>query len=110
VTLTRAANWMSADMAANDYIDHFDSRGRDTFARIRKFGFRSSTMGENLAAGSADAAATVEQWKDEPGHRRNMLRRTFKVIGLGRASAADSTFGWYWATTFGAGRERAVAC
>jgi uncharacterized protein YkwD len=110
-TLTKAARWMSADMAANDYIGHVDSRGRDFSLRIGNFGFRSATRGENLAAGEGDAAATVEQWKDEPAHRRNMLRASYKVMGVGRASAgSDSMFGWYWTTTFGAGRERAVAC
>ena len=109
-SLTKAARWMSADMAANDYLDHTDSRGRDAFARIRTFGFRSALVAENLAAGIGSAAATVTMWKADAAHRRNMLRTNFKVIGVGRAAAADSMFGVFWTTTFGAGRERAVAC
>jgi uncharacterized protein YkwD len=109
-TLTRAADWMSTDMATHDYFDHTDSRGRSTPARIRTFGFRSATMGENLAGGSADASATFAQWKAEPEHRRGMLRASYRVIGIGRAYGADTMLGWYWTTTFGAGRERGVAC
>lgn len=108
--LTRAAKWMSADMAANDYLDHTDSRGRDSLERIRSFGFRSPTTGETLAAGFGDAIATFNQWKTAAEHRRTMLRASFTVIGIGRATATDSMFGWFWTTTFGAGRERAVAC
>jgi uncharacterized protein YkwD len=101
---------MSADMAANDYLDHTDSRGRDASARIRTFGFRSALVAENLAAGNGGGAATVAQWKADAAHRRNMLRASFKVIGIGRAAAAGSMFGTFWTTTFGAGRQRAVAC
>ena len=108
--LTRAAKWMSLDMAANDNLDHTDSRGRDPLARIRTFGFRSAVIGENLAAGIGSAAAAFNQWKADAPHRRNMLRANFKVIGIGRAASADSMFGYFWTTTFGAGRERAVAC
>jgi len=108
--LTRAAGWMSADMAANDYIDHTDSRGRTAPVRIRIFGFRSTVLGENLAAGMSTAATTFAQWKAEPAHRRGMLRSNFRLIGIGRAYSADSMMGWHWATTFGGGRERGVAC
>ncbi len=108
--LTRAAEWMSADMAANDYIDHTDSRCRTAPWRIRTFGFRSAVIGENLAAGMATAAPTFAQWRAEPAHRRAMLRSNFRLIGIGRAYSADSMMGWHWATTFGGGRERGVAC
>jgi len=49
---------MSADMAANEYVSHTDSRGREPVARIRTFGFRNATAGENVAAGYGDAAVT----------------------------------------------------
>jgi uncharacterized protein YkwD len=108
--LTRAADWMSADMAAHDYLDHTDSRGRNTPLRMRTFGFRGATMGENLAGGNGDATPTFAQWKSEPAHRRGMLRASYRVIGIARAYRADTMLGWYWTTTFGASRERGVAC
>jgi uncharacterized protein YkwD len=108
--LTKAAKWMSRDMAAHDYLDHVDSRGRNAFARIRSFGFRNAVTAENLAAGNDDAAATFGQWKADAAHRRNMLRANLTVIGIGRAAAAGSMYGYFWTTTFGAGRAGAVAC
>jgi uncharacterized protein YkwD len=108
--LTKAAKWMSTNMAANDYFDHADSLGRSTFARIRSFGYRDATTGENIAAGMPGAAATFGLWKNDAPHRAAMLRATFKVIGIGRAYSANSMLGWYWTTTFGTANARAVAC
>lgn len=108
--LTRAAKWMSKDMSANDYIDHTDSRGRGAGVRLRTFGFRGATMGENLAGGKDDALAAFNQWKASAAHRRVMLRANYRVIGLGRAYGSESMLGWYWTAAFGAGRERGVAC
>jgi uncharacterized protein YkwD len=110
VKLTKAAKWMSRNMATNDYFDHADSLGRDTFARLRSFGNRDRTAGENIAGGMADATATFNQWKNDAAHRAGMLRAQFKVIGIGRAYSADSMLGWYWTTTFGTATAGAVAC
>ncbi len=101
VALVRAAEWMSRDMARNDNFDHVDSRGRDMVERLKAFGYNKPTMAENIAAGEAAAAATVNQWKNSPGHRANMLRTKHKVMGVGRANDPSSSFGWYWTADFG---------
>lgn len=108
--LTKAAKWMSLNMATNDYFDHFDSLGRNTSARLRSFGYRDLTTGENLAGGMAGARATFTQWRNDAPHRAGMLRAKFKVIGIGRAYNADSMLGWYWTATFGAANDGGVAC
>ncbi|MDP1850721.1 MAG: CAP domain-containing protein [Solirubrobacteraceae bacterium] len=107
--LTRSAQWLSRDMAAKDYLDHVDSRGRDFDRRIAAFGFRGPTKGENLAGGAPDAAATFAMLKGSASHRRTMLRANLRLIGIGRAYGEGSTLGWYWSTTFGAGARRAGA-
>ena len=101
VALVRAAEWMSNDMASHDNFDHVDSRGRGVASRLRAFGYNKPTTGENIAAGEASAAATVAQWKNSPGHRANMLRSSFKVMGVGRAHDPNSEFGHYWTADFG---------
>lgn len=102
-TLTRAAEWMSADMAANRYFDHTDSEGRDAFQRMCAFGYCAQTYkAENLAAGEATGAKTFEQWKNSPGHDANMRNPNYTVIGIARAPAAPGDpYGWYWTTDFG---------
>lgn len=92
--LSRAAAWMSEDMAARHYFSHTDSLGRSPFQRVRDCGYASSGAGENLAiAGSASTAFNL--WLNSTmGHRENMLNSMWVVIGVGRA-------GSYWTVDFG---------
>lgn len=101
VALTRAAEWMSHDMADHDNFDHVDSHGRDFDDRLAAYGYHHPTKAENIAAGESSAAATLAQWKMSPPHRANMLRTKYKVIGVGRGRNVNSTFGWYWTADFG---------
>lgn len=99
--LTRAAAWLSGDMAAKGYFSHADSLGRDFTERLRAFGLTgNTTWGENIAAGNAGAAETFAQFKASPEHNENMLRREFTTIGIARARGAPP-YEWYWATDFG---------
>jgi len=102
LSLSRAAQWMSNDMAHNDNFDHTDTRGRDVGPRLKAFGYANATSGENIAGGESSAADTLRQWKNSPPHRANLLRTKFKVMGLARAHDDDSMLGWYWTADFGA--------
>ncbi|MEA2142333.1 MAG: hypothetical protein QOI64_763 [Solirubrobacteraceae bacterium] len=110
IALTKAASWLSFDMAAHDGFDHVDSRGRDFDERITAFGYRSPTMAENIAGGEAGASATFKQLKRSPSLRSNMLRAKLRVIGIGRAPGSGTMLAWYWTTTFGGTLDRSVAC
>lgn len=100
--LTNASDWMSNDMAVNNYFSHTDSLGRDPFQRMADFGYSYNTWkGENLAAGADTAQGAFDLWKNSPGHNANMLNANFKVIGIGRVYGAGSTYGWYWTNAFG---------
>jgi uncharacterized protein YkwD len=102
VALTASSKWMSVDMATKDYFSHTDSLSRDPFARMAAFSYTySGYSGENIAAGNASAEDTFTQWKNSPGHNANMLESSYNVIGVGRAYAATSSYGWYWTTDFG---------
>lgn len=102
LALTRAADWMSADMAAKNYFNHTDSLGRDPFVRMTAYGYNyNGYKGENIAAGYADAARTFNLWKNSPSHNTIMLSANFNVIGISRAYNQYSTYKWYWTTDFG---------
>lgn len=79
--LRRAARAHSMDMLAHGYFGH------GAFAtRIRSFGVRGRVVGENLAWGtgrSGSASSVLRMWLRSPEHRRNLLRPTFRRIGLG---------------------------
>ena len=97
-TLSRAAAWKVADMAAKSYFGHTDSLGRLPHAMNLDCGYPGRITGENLAAGSGDAATTLNMWKNSPTHNQNMLR-PFSAAGLGRH--AGGAYGVYWALEMG---------
>jgi hypothetical protein len=100
--LQAAAEWMSLDMAQKNYFNHTDSLGRDPFQRMTAFGYAYSTYkGENIAAGHGTATETFDQWKNSAGHNANMLNGNYRVMGIGRAYVAGSTYRYYWTNDFG---------
>jgi len=101
-TLNRSAAWKSLDMANNGYVAHDDTPiSRTWIQRIRDCGYTANAwIGENIAVGNGDAAATFEQWRGSPGHNDNMLGANYTTIGIGRAYNASSQYSWYWTTEF----------
>jgi uncharacterized protein YkwD len=88
--LTRAARWHARDMVRRRYFGHVSRRGRDVVDRLygaRYLGGRFSwAVGENLAWGSGSRGTPrriVRAWMSSAGHRRNMLDRRFREIGIG---------------------------
>lgn len=91
--LSRAAAFMSEDLKAKGYWDHFEPSGRSPFQRAFDCGYPSTNTGENLAI-SYSGANALALWKTSPGHNANMLASQWKVVGIGQA-------GGYWAMDFG---------
>jgi uncharacterized protein YkwD len=88
--LSRAAKWHTHDMVRRSYFGHVSHRGRDVVDRLygaHYLGGRFSwAVGENLAWGSGSLGTPrkiVQAWMKSPGHRRNMLDRRFREIGIG---------------------------
>lgn len=104
--LNRAAAWMVEDLGANNYFSHTDSLGRSPYARAVDCGYPSGA-GENLAAGGAadSAAAALQMWQASAGHNANMLGGYYQQIGIARHYSANSTYGWYWGTSFGTSND-----
>jgi uncharacterized protein YkwD len=101
-TLTRAAEWKALHMERYRYMRHEDPAppvGRSVAARLAACGYRGGGWGENVAFGYATAAAVVHAWLGSPGHRANIDRASFRVIGVGAASTSGGTL--YWAQAFG---------
>ena len=74
-------------LARTGELDHNGADGRPFYVRLYAAGFsRRKAVGENLgliAGCSTDAAAVmVKMWLASPGHRRNLLSKNFKVVGL----------------------------
>ena len=101
--LQRAADWKSLHMAGYGYMAHDDPAppvARSAFQRIADCGYASSGVGENVAYGQRTPAEVMAAWMSSPGHRDNILRASFRAIGVG--AAVNSAGTWFWTQDFGA--------
>lgn len=89
--LTIAAQEYSALMVRERFFGHVGPDGSTLTTRIRqstRYLARTSSyrLGENLAWGSGGRSTPrqiVRAWMRSPGHRRNVLDRRFREIGVG---------------------------
>ena len=110
--LQAAADRHALDMVRRDYFSHHSQSGASFVDRILGAGYVSRnqawSLGENIAYGTgrlATPAAIVWSWMSSPGHRANILKRSFTEIGVGIAigdpnDGSDFRGGTY-ATDFG---------
>ena len=97
-SLTEAAEIRAPELLT--LFSHDRPDGTKCFTAMDKTGAKKNayTYGENIAAGNATAAATVEQWMNSPGHRANILNKDFTHIGVGYAKGGS--YGHYWVQMF----------
>jgi uncharacterized protein YkwD len=88
-----AARAHAANMARKEQLAHTldDKSPAD---RLKEVGYDFSTMGENVAAGQRTPQEAMSSWMNSEGHRRNILGRQFKEIGIGIA-VSDSGMRYY---------------
>lgn len=94
-SLTRAASRYARLMVTRHFFDHVSPGGSTMAQRIKRTnylrGTRGWSLGENLAYGSGSSATPaqiVDAWMHSAGHRRNILDRGFREIGVGVALGA----------------------
>src|SRR5205814_200554 len=84
VPLTNAATWQSQVLARAGVLDHTSPDGSTLIDRLTRVRWRGSAAGEDLAVAPSPASA-VAMWMQSPGHRENLLRSSFRTVGLGLA-------------------------
>jgi uncharacterized protein YkwD len=104
--LGAAAEYHSADMAINNYFDHYLFDGTDAGTNIQNFGYTGFPYAENIAAGMSTAQEVMIGWQNSPEHNATMTDPQFTEIGVGLAYNEASHYGWYWTATYGAGEGR----
>jgi uncharacterized protein YkwD len=72
----------SRDMFARSYFSHINPEGKTPFDRAREAGVKFLTAGENLALAQTLKLAHTGLM-NSPGHRANILRRSFGRVGIG---------------------------
>jgi uncharacterized protein YkwD len=85
---SRSCSWATHLATLNGDLAHSSNGG----------GF--SWWGENVAYGYGSAAAVVDGWMGSPGHRANILKPQYTMMGS--CSATSATGRMYWVQQFGA--------
>jgi uncharacterized protein YkwD len=84
--LQDAAQAHAEDMGRRDFYAHRNPDGLEPDTRIRSTGFEGRLTGENIHWGvgiNATPARIVDDWMNSPGHRANILRRSYTHVGTG---------------------------
>jgi len=109
--LRKASSGHSSDMVDEGYFDHTSPAGETFVDRILGSGYAKKTdgwtLGENLAWGTGDlstANGVMNAWMNSAGHKANILKRSYKEIGIGirLGVPTDATIGATFTTEFGA--------
>lgn len=70
----------------------------------------SKMSGENIAKGSGSSCATPKQvmvlWMNSPGHKANILEKSYQSIGIG---CFATSYGTYWVQCFGRGTAQTLS-
>lgn len=101
LTLAEAAQRHSEDMAQNNLFSHTGSDGTSGDDRIEAAGYEWRAWGENVAAGNADAAATIAQWFASPTHCANFMKPVFTEVGFGYDQDPSADYVHYWTANLG---------
>ena len=103
--LTNAARYHAKDMQEDRYFEH-DSHDRTASGRTKRIGSFTQRLkrfapaiggawAENIAVGQRSADHVVETWMKSPGHRKNILNKYYRYLGVGYV-------GRYWVQDFAA--------
>lgn len=100
--LMKAAQGHADDMYYRDYFSHTSKDGRSmsdriVFAGYYFKGYKSFTVGENIAKGQRSIAEVMAGWFKSEGHCQNLMNPSFKEVGVAETNH-------YWVQDFG-GRE-----
>jgi uncharacterized protein YkwD len=99
-SLASTAKRYGTTMVDEEFFDHVSPSGSTLRSRVRRTAYLKSkrirrwTIGENLAWGTgtrATPAQIVRSWMGSPGHKRNILDRGFRDIGVGIVTGVPET-------------------
>jgi len=102
----------SRDLANSDTFSHLGSgtkyditgngKASKFFERIIDNGYtKYYSVGENIAGGQKDLEEVMTEWLNSPAHCTNIMKDTYKEIGVAVVLNNHSTYGIYWTQNFG---------
>lgn len=91
--LEKIALQRAKEMAETGKFSHTRPNGKSGLTLIKG----KKAKGENIAMGQTTCAQVSKDWYKSPGHRKNMLRKNFKKVGIAGYTYKGRT---YWAQVF----------
>ena len=91
--LEKIAKIRAEEMAKNNKFSHTRPNGKSGLTLIKG----NLHKGENIAKGQKTGKEVTQAWYNSAGHRRNMLRKEFKKVGIACFEYNGVT---YWAQVF----------
>jgi uncharacterized protein YkwD len=100
-------------MVSNSFFEHTTPAGTTFVDRIMRSRYVRRgdgwSLGENLAWGTGSlgtADGVMQAWMNSPGHRENVLRRSYREVGIGIVTGvpAGGAAGATYTLDFGARR------
>lgn len=103
--LAQAALRHSDDMQSGNFFSHTGSDGSNAGQRMTAAGYAWQAWGENIAAGQPTVANVVAGWIASPGHCANLMKASFRDIGLACVKGgAGNSYRTYWTMTLATAR------
>ena len=96
--LNKIAIVKAKDMAREKKMSHTSKKFGVTFNLIKKEGISYTKAAENIASGHKTPEFVTERWLKSKGHRKNILERDYRFIGIGKATDNDGKI--YWVQIF----------
>lgn len=99
--LTQAARRHSADMAANQFVEHTGSDGSSPGLRMEQACYDWNYWGEIIGAGYPTVEAMLDGWLNSPPHRAILLDSNYQDFGVGYVYDAANPYHHFWTVDFG---------
>jgi uncharacterized protein YkwD len=100
--LQNAATAHATDMATNNFFAHQSPTNSTTLReRVPAAGYNYQSAGENIAAGQTSVAQVMADWINSPSHCANMMKASYRDIGVSCKINPSSDYKYYWAMELG---------
>lgn len=96
--LSKIATIKAEDMNKNDYFAHTSPTFGAPWDMAKQLGYTYRSFGENIAYGQTTPAEVVKAWMASPGHKANILSKSY--INIGAGISRDSQGRIYWVHMF----------
>lgn len=97
---TRVAIGHSTDMANRNFFSHENPDGKRVDSRLTDGGIEWRACAENIVAGYYDPYAIANGWYNSQSHRKNILNKNYKYLGVGYAYNESSDYRYYGTQNF----------